>query len=83
MEVVIHDLPGRSMTLSDGTKVAEAVHPLKQFVFDKTGRIYVNVGAPTDSCVNYANRPLPRRRRAKSAGLGLGLHAAGRRIFRR
>ncbi len=59
MEVVIHDLPGRSMTLSDGTKVAEAVHPLKQFVFDKTGRIYVNVGAPTDSCVNYANRLCP------------------------
>ena len=59
MEVVIHDLPGRSLTLSDGTRVAEAVHPLKQFVFDKAGRIYVNVGAPTDSCVTYANRQCP------------------------
>ncbi len=59
MEVIINDLPGRSVTLSDGTKVVEAVHPLKQFVFDKTGRIYVNIGAPTDSCVTYANRQCP------------------------
>ena len=29
-------------------------------MFDKTGRIYVNIGAPTDSCVgNDANRPCP------------------------
>ncbi len=81
MEVVIHDLPGRSVTLSDGTRVAEVVHPLKQFVFDKTGRIYVNIGAPTDSCVNYANRLCPAGEGAKSAGLGLGIHTAGRRYL--
>jgi glucose/arabinose dehydrogenase len=37
--------------LSDGTKVAESVHLMKQFVFDAAGRLYVNVGAPTDACV--------------------------------
>jgi glucose/arabinose dehydrogenase len=50
VEVILQGLPGRRVTLSDGTKVEDSAHPLKQFVFDKTGRIYVNIGAPTDSC---------------------------------
>jgi Glucose / Sorbosone dehydrogenase len=31
--------------------VNAAAHPLKPFIFDKTGRIFVNVGAPTDDCI--------------------------------
>lgn len=50
MEVIVQGLPGRRVTLSDGTRIEESAHPLKQFVFDKTGRIYVNVGGPTDRC---------------------------------
>ena len=50
MEVILQGLPGRRVTLSDGTTIAENAHPLKQFVFDRTGRIYVNIGAPTDAC---------------------------------
>jgi hypothetical protein len=30
-------------------------HPLKQFVFDKNGRLFVNVGAPTDRCATGAS----------------------------
>jgi glucose/arabinose dehydrogenase len=51
VEVILQGLPGRRVTLSDGTVVEESAHPLKQFVFDKTGRIYVNIGAPTDNCI--------------------------------
>jgi glucose/arabinose dehydrogenase len=50
VEVILQGLPGRRVTLSDGTKIAESEHPLKHFVFDRTGRIYLNIGAPTDSC---------------------------------
>lgn len=38
LEVVIQNLP------------AEGLHPLKSFVFDETGSIYVNVGAATNVC---------------------------------
>jgi glucose/arabinose dehydrogenase len=50
VEVVLQGLPGRRTTLSDGTQVAESEHPLKHFVFDRTGRIYINIGSPSDTC---------------------------------
>lgn len=54
IEVIVRDLPGRHPTLSDGTKVAASSHPLKQFVFDKTGRLFVNVGSHSDDCITPA-----------------------------
>ncbi len=57
IETIIQKLPGRKVTLSDGSLVEESVHPLKQFVFDKTGRIFVNVGAPTDNCLKPVSKP--------------------------
>ena len=57
IETIIQKLPGRKVTLSDGSLVEESVHPLKAFVFDKTGRIFVNVGAPTDSCLKPISKP--------------------------
>jgi glucose/arabinose dehydrogenase len=57
IETVIQKLPGRKVTLLDGSVVEESVHPLKAFVFDRTGRIFVNVGAPTDSCLKPLSRP--------------------------
>ena len=57
VETIIQKLPGRKVTLSDGSVVEESVHPLKAFVFDKTGRIFVNVGAPTDSCLKPITKP--------------------------
>jgi glucose/arabinose dehydrogenase len=65
MEVILQGLPGRQVTLSDGTKVQESLHPLKHFVFDKTGRIYVNVGAPSDRCTT---RPVEAKRCAAGEG---------------
>jgi glucose/arabinose dehydrogenase len=50
MEVIIQGLPGRQVVLSDGTRVDDSAHPLKHFMFDRTGRIFVNVGAPSDRC---------------------------------
>ncbi len=49
--IIVRGLPGNRVTLSDGTVIDEAAHPLKAFVFDKTGKLYVNVGAPTDNCL--------------------------------
>ena len=45
VEVIVQGLPG--LQLPDGSKNS---HPLKHFVFDRTGRLYVNVGAPNDAC---------------------------------
>ena len=50
IEVIVRNLPGHHLTLPDGTKIDNNLHPLKHFVFDKTGRLYVNIGAPTDAC---------------------------------
>jgi glucose/arabinose dehydrogenase len=50
IETILRGLPGRTVTLSDGTKTDSNSHPLKQFVFDRTGRIFVNIGSPTDNC---------------------------------
>jgi glucose/arabinose dehydrogenase len=52
VETILQGMPGSRVTLSDGTVIADSAHPLKAFVFDKTGRIYVNVGAPTDNCIS-------------------------------
>lgn len=61
IETIIHNLPGRRLQLSDGTKVEESSHPLKHFVFDSTGRIFVNVGSHSDDCVTRQpiTRPCP------------------------
>jgi glucose/arabinose dehydrogenase len=60
MEIVVKDLPGRRVTLSDGTEVEESSHSLKAFVFDKTGRIFVNVGSHSDDCGESASsKPCP------------------------
>ena len=42
VETIVQGLPARDIKLPDGSKVAESVHLIKQFVFDKTGRLYVN-----------------------------------------
>jgi glucose/arabinose dehydrogenase len=56
--IIVRGLPGNRVTLSDGTVIDEAAHPLKAFVFDKTGKLYVNVGAPTDNCLpSNASKP--------------------------
>jgi glucose/arabinose dehydrogenase len=57
VETIVHKLPGRRITLADGKTIEEAAHPLKQFVFDKTGRLFVNVGAPSDNCLTSAPGP--------------------------
>lgn len=51
VETIVRGLPGSHVTLSDGTVIDDAAHPLKAFVFDKTGKLYVNVGAPSDNCL--------------------------------
>lgn len=47
-------MPGRRITLPDGTRLDESAHPLKQFVFDRNGRLFVNVGAHSDDCMTRA-----------------------------
>jgi glucose/arabinose dehydrogenase len=54
VETIVQGLPSRNVTLPDGTKVSEIVHLMKAFAFDKTGRLYVNVGSPTDACLSKA-----------------------------
>ena len=51
VETIVQGLPARNIRLPDGSTIGESVHLMKQFVFDATGRLYVNVGAPTDACV--------------------------------
>jgi len=50
VEIIVRDLPGFKPKLSDGTTLARNAHPLKHFVFDRTGRLFVNIGAPSDAC---------------------------------
>jgi len=50
VEAIVQGLPGFQPVLSNGTKLAHNNHPLKHFVFDRTGRLFVNIGAPTDAC---------------------------------
>jgi glucose/arabinose dehydrogenase len=60
IEPIIQGLPGRRVTLSDGTKVKESSHSLKHFIFDKTGRIFVNVGSDSDDCIAVPGKPVTR-----------------------
>jgi len=50
VETILQDLPGWKPKLSDGTVLPRNAHPLKHFIFDRTGRLFVNVGAPSDKC---------------------------------
>ncbi len=59
VETIIHHLPGRRITLPDGTRLEESAHPLKQFVFDSTGRMFVNIGSHSDDCVTKAPITMP------------------------
>ncbi|RTM09498.1 MAG: sugar dehydrogenase, partial [Bradyrhizobiaceae bacterium] len=54
VEIIIRHLPGRRITLPDGTRVEESAHPLKPFVFDRNGRLFVNVGSHSDDCITPA-----------------------------
>lgn len=54
VETIIRHMPGRRITLPDGTRLDESAHPLKQFVFDRDGRLFVNVGSHSDDCVKPA-----------------------------
>jgi glucose/arabinose dehydrogenase len=69
IETVIQKLPGRKVTRPDGKPAEDSIHPLKSFIFDKTGRIFVNVGAPTDNCLDPISAPC-------AAGEGPEPHAA-------
>jgi glucose/arabinose dehydrogenase len=55
IETIIQKLPGRNVVLAG--KTVESVHPLKPFIFDRTGRIFVNVGAPNDNCLKPFSAP--------------------------
>ncbi|MGJ4887305.1 PQQ-dependent sugar dehydrogenase [Bradyrhizobium sp. HKCCYLRH3099] len=54
IETIIRNLPGRKLTLPDGTRISESAHPLKAFAFDRTGRLFVNVGSHSDNCLSSA-----------------------------
>jgi glucose/arabinose dehydrogenase len=54
VETIIRHMPGRRIMLPDGTRLEESAHPLKAFVFDKTGRLFVNVGSHSDDCITPA-----------------------------
>lgn len=59
VETIIRHMPGRRITLPDGTRIDESAHPLKQFVFDKHGRLFVNVGSHSDDCMTRARAAKP------------------------
>lgn len=56
VELVIKDLPGMAFTMPNGAQITKNTHPLKQFVFDRMGAIYVNIGAPTDACLAHLGK---------------------------
>ena len=59
VETILQGLPGRKPKLSDGTVLARNAHPLKHFIFDRTGRLFVNIGAPSDKCATGTNETKP------------------------
>ena len=59
VETILQGLPGRKPKLSDGTVLARNAHPLKHFVFDRTGRLFVNIGAPSDKCATGTKETKP------------------------
>jgi glucose/arabinose dehydrogenase len=69
-ETIIQGLPGSQPTLADGTKLKHNSHPLKHFVFDPTGRIFVNIGAPSDACATTKNEARPCQAGEGAAPLG-------------
>ncbi|MBR0963790.1 PQQ-dependent sugar dehydrogenase [Bradyrhizobium diazoefficiens] len=54
IETIIRHMPGRRITLPDGARLDESAHPLKQFVFDRNGRLFVNIGSHSDDCITPA-----------------------------
>lgn len=50
VETIVQGLPGFQPVLANGTKLTRNAHPLKNFMFDRTGRLFVNIGAPSDAC---------------------------------
>lgn len=52
IETVVRGLPGLNYKMPDGRPVEKSTHPLKTFVFDQTGAIFVNVGGPSDACLS-------------------------------
>ena len=81
VETIMQGLPGLQPVLADGTKLKRNSHPLKHFVFDRTGRIFVNIGAPSDACATSANetKPCAAGEGAVAARRRVDVHAAGRR----
>jgi glucose/arabinose dehydrogenase len=59
VETIVQDLPPGRVTPSDEARLKAFAHPLKPFVFDRTGRLYVNIGAPTDSCATRSSEAKP------------------------
>ena len=59
VETIIQGLPGLQPVLADGTKLKHNSHPLKHFVFDAAGRLFVNIGAPSDACAASAQETKP------------------------
>ena len=59
VETILQGLPGLKPKLSDGTMLTRNAHPLKPFVFDRTGRLFVNIGAPSDRCATRATETKP------------------------
>ena len=59
VETIMQGLPGLKPKLPDGTVLGRNAHPLKHFVFDRTGRLFVNIGAPSDRCATRAVEKKP------------------------
>jgi hypothetical protein len=59
VETIIRGLPGLRPILADGTVLKHNSHPLKHFVFDAAGRLFVNIGAPSDACATSAQETKP------------------------
>jgi glucose/arabinose dehydrogenase len=59
VETIIQGLPGLQPVLADGTKLKHNSHPLKHFVFDAAGRLFVNIGAPSDACAARGQETKP------------------------
>ena len=59
VETIVQGLPGFKPMLADGTTLKRNSHPLKHFVFDRTGRLFVNIGAPSDACATSKSETKP------------------------
>src|SRR6185295_16824055 len=59
VETIVQGLPGFKPKLSDGTILPRNLHPLKHFVFDRTGRLFVNIGAPSEACATGGSETKP------------------------